>query len=162
MKMNNKGFSFVEIIVVVSIVTILSLAGVIGFQAVSGKPANQCIVSLKNSLLSARSTSMGKSSCSLVIYSNNGIHVKETTGLAANEKDTVIAPDTVTLSYSFDGGATYTVIDATGLTVTFDRSSGGLGTGFTSDVIFKATKSNKSYCIKIYRLTGKVDIIDVP
>ena len=60
MKQENKGFSLVELIVVIAIMTILTGLISAGIGMAVSKPADECIDKFKASLQSIRVTSMRK------------------------------------------------------------------------------------------------------
>lgn len=156
MPLNNKGLSLVEMIVVVAILVILSAATALGISAVSGKPAEQCITELKTAIDSNRTVSLGKKDAQLVISKqSDGIHVTESYTQSSSPvvNDRIIAPASVDLSFSTDG-STYSMVDASGITIEFDRSSGSVKY-YANDLFFNAEKAGKSYKMQLYQLTGK-------
>lgn len=156
MPKDNKGFSLVELIVVLAILLVLSAASVIGLSLTSGKPAEQCASELKGAILSNRTVSLGKKDAKLVVSKQaDGVHVTESYTLpsGAFSKDVVIAPNTVDLSFSTND-STYSSVDSGGIVIEFDRSSGSLK-GYTSNIYFKASKAGKEYKVTVYQLTGK-------
>lgn len=157
MPKDNRGYSLVELIVVIAIILILSTAGVLGFSSVSGKPAEQCASELKGAILANRTVSLGKKDAKLVISMQpDGVHVTESYTLpsGAHSSDKVIAPNTVDLTFSTNDSV-YTAVDATGIEIEFDRSTGSLKNQ-TTDIYFRASKAGKSYKVTVYQLTGKV------
>lgn len=156
MTKDNRGFSLIEMVVVVAIIIVLSTAAALSMAAVSGKPAEQCAQSLKVEILSNRTVSLGKKDATLTISKqSDGIHVTEAYTLDSGSvtNDRVIAPNTVDISFSSDGSS-YTAIDASGIVLEFDRSSGSLK-NYSSNIFFKSTKAGKTYKVTVYQLTGK-------
>ena len=163
-KMNNKGFSLMELMVVIGIMTILASIFTVGFSLVSNKQVDECAKKIQLTLENARTTSMGKKSMSLKFEESNGrIYVTKTINGTAGTK--------IELG---DGALTvkYTTMDASGNTdekdldsaaldsVVFNRASGALKP-LTGDVYLQyitITNNRKTVKVKIDKLTGRVSI----
>lgn len=158
-KNDEKGFSLVELIVVIAIVTILATVSAIGISAISSKPAEQASQALKTLISQNRTSSLGKYDAMLNI-SNDGVTVKGNYSYTLNgtdwldPKETIICQKNVTVEVSYDG-TNYTALDAAGVSIKFDRSSGALKTPDT-DIYFRFTKASNSYVVRVYHITGKV------
>lgn len=77
-KKDNRGFSLVEMVVIIAIIAILG--GVVGYglNLVSGKPVTQCARQMQILLEQNRTVAMGKESCYVVIYkTSEGIIAEE-------------------------------------------------------------------------------------
>ncbi len=172
MAKDNRGLSLVEIIIVISILSILSVAGVIGVGMISGKPAEQCAENIKVSLLNNRTTALGKFKTDITIEDNgSGIELTENiygsapdgTLTVESSKKTKIGESTVSVAYSYtDPSSGYTEINSsTPLTISFDRATGAviLPPGGT-DLYIRCSKSDKTYVLQVYHLTGKVVLMD--
>lgn len=153
---DNKGFSLIEVIVVVTILIIISTAGLITVSIITGRGAQQCANQLQSTLMNCRNSSMGKKSVEINFSSDSdGVYYCETID-GTSKGNIKIANKGVTLSTSFDG-ANYT--DMSSCSLNFERSSGALnqidGIAVTSDFYIKCSQKNRSYVIKIYHLTGR-------
>lgn len=173
-KADNRGFSLVEIIIVVAIISVLIGTVGYGLSFSSGKPAEDCAQKTVSMLQHARTLTMGK----YKVIST--ITVKKETGeivlveqvysteaqMTANTPETtetVIGAKGVKLEYSYDA-ATYTQLDDSGsLVVEFSRSTGALKpTGGESSTTYlkeiRVSKANTTRTIEIAPLTGRVEI----
>ncbi len=173
LKMNNKGMSLVEVMVVVAIVTILGAVGIMGINAMTGKPAQKCVQQIMYSLEKHRTSTMGKASAQYVLSreANGDIYAKE---YLSTEEDVTVFAEPVNeyklgdkkmkISYvcSASGAGsspTTTVLETTTpLTLQFDRSSGafkkqGNGTYCTEIIV---ERGGRTYKLTLVPLTGKV------
>lgn len=162
MKTDNKGYSLVELIVVMAILAVVTVASVIGVGMISGKPAEACATNLKTALTSVRTSTMGKSNATLSVYrdaSTGEIWIRE--DLSGNVTTKKIGESSVSVSYIYEGEVT--PIDLGDydhrITIGFDRSSGGLKPDGGKYVkVFEMTKAGKTYKVTIHKLTGKISL----
>ncbi len=167
MRSDNRGFSLVEIVVVISILLLLSTAGVIGISAISSKPAEKCAESIKTALLSNRTTALGKYKA-MITLENDGksILANETLykqgGTVESTRTTKVGSKDVVLTWSIDNGANWISSSDSDLKIVFNRSIGAMELpdypDSSGDLQIKCTKAGKSYVVLVYRLTGKVVI----
>ena len=69
-KNNNRGFSLVELIVVVAIGAILIGASILSIASISGTAAKQCARNIESILNKTRVTTMGKDTAVIELYKN--------------------------------------------------------------------------------------------
>ncbi len=162
--MNNKdkGFSLVEVLIVVAILVVLAGTAAIGVNIVSGRAAGQCASQLKSSILSNRTNALGRTSAELMVSKDaNGVFIVESINGSSLATKYVGKKD-VSISCSIDGGASYNDLNGSSVSFTFDRSSGGLasvnGAPAVADIKFKIAKNSSSYIVTVHHLTGKTDI----
>lgn len=156
----NKGFSLVEMVVIVSLLVIVSSATIIGVSYISGKPAQQAASKFSTLAQTDRNATMGKYKTELIIKQDStGTSAEEyfysdASGVPSNNKISKIADKHVITEFSLDN-VNWTTVDAAGVTIEFDRGTGALKNP-SSDVYFRFTKAGYNYIIRIYHLTGKV------
>lgn len=174
---NNKGFSLVELVVVIAIMGILVGLTGYGVSLISTKAADECAQRLQIMLERSRTTVMGKSDAYLELYtSGDKIVVKETIingdGTISEPKVVEIGGSGVTLEYYLTENPSATdpvltgpiSLGTTPLKIAFSRDSGSLrpSTGSVADgnarycVKFEITKGSKTREVTIVQLTGKV------
>lgn len=171
-KADNRGFSLVEIIIVVAIISVLIGTVGYGLSFSSGKPAEDCAQKTVSMLQHARTLTMGKYKVisTITMKSETGELVlteqvysteAQMTAGTPETTQTVIGAKGVTLEYSYDG-TNYTQLDASNpLVVEFSRSTGALKPTDGSTTYLKeirVSKANTTRTIEIAPLTGRVEI----
>ena len=165
MRRNNKGFSLVELIVVIAIMVILTGLISMGVGMAVSKPADECVAKIKSTLQNIRVTTMGKYDAHVEIYKqNNQIYAKEimvedSTGTTST-KVNLVGTKGVQLFYELDSSGTYVELVEGGpsLLIYYDRSSGAFSkatSGYYCTRI-KAVKGTKQAVLRLYSLTGKI------
>jgi len=166
-KINNKGFSLVELIVVLAIMAVLTGIFAYGYSLISNKQVDQCAKKIQMALENARSTSMGKSNVDLKFYYSGGkIYVdKKLNNDASKVTKSEVGDGKLTVKYTvaaISGTPVENNLSTNALSgVEFDRASGALKPiSGTSNYLTKITVSNgrKTVTVSIERLTGRVTI----
>ena len=161
----NKGFSLIEIVVVLAILGIVTMGSVIGFNMINGRPADQCARSLKMALTNHRLSTMGKENAIMRVYMESDgtvwIYEKlETTNASETvETRTKICGKGVNVVVHKNDGTEETLTSASpGISVSFNRHNGSFNLGQNIDYIH-ISKASHSYKLNFYDLTGKVELI---
>lgn len=163
-KINNKGFSLVELMVVVGIIAIVASIFTFGFSLISNKQVDQCAKKIQISLENARTTSMGKKSMSLKFEKSSGkIYVTKTVdGTAGNKIE--LGDGSLIVKYvtkNSSGALPAKDLSTDPLAgVSFDRASGALKplSGNTYLDYIEITNNRKTLKVTIDKLTGRVTI----
>lgn len=175
MKRGNKGYTLVELVVVLAILSIVSVAGfsIVGY--LTGTKAKSAAYNIQSGLGKARietmSKSRGKDDLGDIFFSitlngnkeyymelhNNrsGYEAKELIGNSGNLVISASGPsrtDTLHVSDSPSVG------DISELKFYFDRSTGGLAKGINEYDTIKIVQGGVTYQINISSLTGKVTL----
>ncbi|MCQ2526112.1 MAG: prepilin-type N-terminal cleavage/methylation domain-containing protein [Lachnospiraceae bacterium] len=169
-QLNNKGFSLIELIVVIAIMMVLVGVASFGIGMLSGKNAQKACAKMMTNLERTRTISMGKSNVSLNFYvTDSGIYTKETVNGVVGDP-VLLGPQDVTCSCKV-GSTVYNLAAGDSLTIVFDRSDGSLksiydekntaylylaGTTSSNNIDFTFTKASKSYNLIIVPATGRV------
>lgn len=163
-KINNKGFSLVELMVVVGIMAVVAGIFVFGFSLISNKQVDQCTKKIQMALENARTTSMGKSNVSLKFeYSGGKIYVNKEVTLnnSTTKTKTEIGDGALVVEYKKSNETDPVSLKTSPLDkVSFNRSSGALKP-LTGDVYLeyiKISNGKKTLKVKIEKLTGRVTI----
>lgn len=169
-KNNNRGFSLVELIVVVAIGAILIGASILSIASISGTAAKQCARNIESILNKTRVTTMGKDTAVIELYKDlsdgayyytvtvkNGKVDKNGNGETTAETKK-IGRSNLEIRYSADVSTTFnnaSKLDVSNpIKIEFDRSSGAEKTDI-SKIWVKHGSTEKT--ITIYKETGKIE-----
>ncbi len=177
----NKGFSLVELIVVIAIMAVLAGIVTTSLSTLSGRQAQKTCEKMLSVLETVRTQTMGKRTITATLYkTDSGYNIKTvatntSSGTDESTKDYHVDGSSVTASYyctsasvelSSIADSSWTAIDASGITIAFDRSSGALTTFATdlsstdySEIYLKFTQSgsDKEYVLHFYVDTGVIE-----
>lgn len=165
MRENNKGLSFVEVIIVVAIMSLLVTMAGFGLGLINGRPADECAQKIMYSLENTRTKAMGKFETTYRLYrdsSTGQIMMEESVtvsaGGTATNTTSVLGDDEVTVTYKLKGVATETTLTAgTSVIFNFDRTNGAItGTDYCEQI--KVSKANREHTITIVGPTGKISM----
>lgn len=168
LSMDNKGMSLVEIVIVVTIMTVLTGVLALGVSMALSKPADECAEKIVSTLNGARVTTMGKQGITMRFYQNdNGVYLEETitdaSGSVTTRPALRIGQKGVKVEYKLINGTTegaITTLDTTGITLSFKRDTGGFnavsGDWYCKEIV--VSKGNRTKTIRLAHLTGKVTI----
>ncbi|MCM1569790.1 MAG: prepilin-type N-terminal cleavage/methylation domain-containing protein [Roseburia sp.] len=171
-KLNDKGLSLVELIIVLSIMAVVVSIATLSIRGAMTKPAEECAEKIVNGLKAARITTMGKESCVLVLKQasdKDTVYLEQritnAAGDTTNKLSTVGKKGvSVKLHIKGDGATSYTNLydfAPGGVELRFRRDTGGFypipGTSFYYDEIV-VEKGDRVCKIKLANLTGNVSI----
>lgn len=169
----NKGFSLIELIVVIALITVLMSVGILQMRMVRGYYAKQCAEEVEAQLNKVQITNMARKATELVIYKNvtdNEYYAKiiENKGTALEKfTERKLGRSSLEITYSMDSKDTdIRTLDGTApITIVFDRATGELkrmdGTnaiGCHRIWIKQRGNDQKVYTITIYQETGKIEV----
>ena len=158
--MKNRGFSLIELIVVVAIMAVALTVGGYALSAISLANAKNCATEIKSSLEKTRtqacSTDKGTSMAVLSLYRDADGKVCISKNYEGTEKE--IGSKTVSVKYRVKGNATYLDLGTTPLKFGFDRSSGGFKAVEGSSIVegIQISSGGRTYTLTCYELTGKI------
>ena len=163
MKKDNKGFSLVELIVVIALLAVVALAVITYAGMLGGGNAKKCANGLKSSLSQTKVCAMSRTSASMTVYADDkGVYVKSMQG--STEKVEKIGNAGTKVEYrtvrNSDSFTTVGTTAANGVKIEFDRASGACKKMASGDYCygFKVTTGQTVYIVNIEPLTGKVSI----
>jgi len=173
MKCNNKGFSLVELIIVIAMMVVLVSAVGYGVSLASSKDVEQCAQSMMSSIQHCRTVTMGKNMTTItisydgdgtVIATENVTKVKDDRTLDISSSSTKkVGKKGLQVKYNLSGGGDV-LLSTTPLTLEFDRGCGALlktnGSETNLCTTITISDNNTTKTIVITPLTGKVEKVD--
>lgn len=163
-KIDNKGFSLVELVIVMAIILILGGVAFTGLSLLTSRPVDECARKIQMVLQGNRNTTMGKFSGSVKFTADSdGVYVEEIIN-GVSDGRVLIGQSGVSVSVVSrvpgDAATTTTTVGATPIEVSFNRSDGSLksqagGAYITSFVI---SRGSTVMTVTVDRLTGRVDL----
>jgi prepilin-type N-terminal cleavage/methylation domain-containing protein len=171
-KTDNKGFSLVEIIVVMAIMAVLTGTVAYGLSMSSNKKVEECARKIASELQSMRTLAFGKYEVIGKLYYDSGSDsyiLSQTVKNSSADKDkkddelntttTVVGSGTVEVIYIESGAGEVKLKDkgTDGITFKFSRSTGKLVEGPT-EIKFTKSDKTKTMKIEIVELTGKITV----
>lgn len=168
MKKDNRGITFVELVIVVAIMSILVGAASYGLGLINGKPAEECAQKIVFSLEQSRTKAMGKHLVTYRLYKDSAtglIMVEENVQVKSTDTAvpsiTTLGSKDVTVKYTLKNGAVATEkeLSTQELLLEFDRTTGGFKTTAGGDCVkITVSKAHTTVNITLIPPTGKVYI----
>lgn len=166
MKKNNKGYTLVETIIVISMIAVLSSIAVLSLSIVKGARTKKAATSLNSQLASLRLNTMGKSAdlCIKLYYdaTSKEYIVQQGSSSDGTLTNFVASGDPLSLgtqikiNYINDAGVTYAV-DEIGMIIQFNKSDGSVISGGGKYVICRDNGSS-DYTVVLNSVTGSREI----
>lgn len=167
---DNKGFSLVELIVVIAIMSILTGVSVLSIRSAIGTYVKQCTANIESQINNARHMTMAKNKVSLKIYvDSSGAYYADMEVYATDSSTT---PESVTtkklgrssvdVSFTTDSSmadGTFKKVDSSNpIIIEFDRSSGALKDQTNCVKQIKISQGAHTKRITIFPETGKISV----
>lgn len=167
---DEKGFSLVEVIIVIAMLAILTGTVTYGFAFISGKPAEECAKKMTSQLQRARTDTMGKYKTIVEITKNTEGQVVVNTKVTMLQEDgtqsvsqntNVVGKAGILVSYEANGIQTE-ITEANSLSLEFDRGTGALAKTNGSAIMaeqcqrIQLQKNGKVKTITIVPITGNI------
>lgn len=160
MRHDNRGMSLVELTIVIAIIAVVGAVGIMSFNVMTGKPAQQCAQKLVYSLEKHRTTSASKVDAYYVLSYNAATKEIIAEEFVSNDLSlgytsigrSAIGAANVEVTYYVSGDATAYNLNTGAITLRFDRSSGAF-----KQLSSTNTATNGKYCTKIVASRGGRD-----
>lgn len=167
---NNKGFSLVELIVVIAIMSVLTGMVTISMRSATGAYVKQCTSNMESQIKNTKHMTMAKSRVSLQIYVGaDGAYYSDMIVYGADQTTvldtttTKLGRKSVTVEYTNDASmaeSSFSTLTATNpINIEFDRSSGSMKdkTNCVRKIVIYQGSYKKS--ITFYAETGKISVV---
>jgi len=177
---NNKGFSLVELVIVIAIMAVLTGLISLGVGSITGSKVTKCAQNMESVIEKVRVSSMGKSAVVLTIskgadgayYAKQETVSKKTTTVDGGSDDTVSSSIeerigdssvNVAVAMSSDADGTYTQLaDNNKIVLQFDRASGALKTDangkYVKCIYIYNARQTRVKKILLYQETGNIEL----
>ena len=165
MKVDNKGFSLAELIIVVGIMAVLIGVTGVGIGMLGDKPAEECAKKTELMLKQCQRRATGCVYNLVTIKKDEKGNVVLEQSLRAghdpeDKEVTVLGKPGLTVSYTLDDGASYVSLEEQPLVFSFDRASASIGFAngthsYCTEIRIKRGNGT-SYYIELIPLTGKI------
>ena len=171
---DNRGFSLVEIIIVVAILSIMAGVAGYGFSLSNGKPAEECAKKLSAALSHGRTVTLGKyrNIITVKMEDDGTLTVTEDTLIKVEDDGSEVKPSSprkstvgakgVAVAYQINGGDYDSHVMAGGdfIELQYNSGSGAMKpiAGTTDDYYtgFRISKAGKVWYVQLETLTGRV------
>lgn len=177
MKKDNRGYSLVELIVVIVILALLSGTALFSISIIFGASAKACANGIKEALAETKVTAMGKSEarlqisrsgeddCIYVTQQIKNVNDTDWKGSKVDEKgDAVtekIGNSRVSVTYKKEGEALQELKQGESIYLSFDRGNGSFSNKSEDCILCEeiyVRGGSRSYKLTLTELTGKVTI----
>lgn len=158
-KLNNKGLSLIELIIVVAIMAIIGAASFLTLRMATNKQVSSCADKIRTSLDQTRNLALGKNSAYLVIWKDDTVKVRMYVNNTpyGDIVDVGVAGLTVTYNTNASSDLSLGASEAAGRKIEFDRSSGGLkGNPYVTSIT--VTNGNRTCVVSIDHFTGRISV----
>lgn len=170
----NKGFSTIELIVVIAIMAVLVAAGATFTGLIPASRMKECVKETTSMIEKTRTNAMSYGGAELSIYRDeDGIVAKMTVSKTINGADKptteekTVGVSAIAVYYRLGDNGEWTELTAAeadkGLIITFDRASGAFGTTTVNGTVqtekctgIRFTYGSRTSTLKLITLTGKV------
>lgn len=156
LRSDNKGFSLVEMMVILAILAVLGTGIAYSLGLVSGARNKECITQLNTAIGNTRISTMGRKDTYMLIYcGSDGVYVKQVESGTESEKK--IGSESLSVTYQDSAGTDYPLPDSSSpLCLYFDRSSGAVDVAASSDFV---SITSGVYTVELIRETGKSSVV---
>ena len=155
---NNKGYSLVEVIIVVSLIALFCSFVFIGFRVLNSRQVDECAKKIKVGLESNRTATMGKFQSSVSFYVDSDGYLILEESINGDVKTKRIGDENLTYKYKLDAAAWDDVPgSANKITVSFNRNSGAVMTP-VEVTDFLISLGDNNITVHIDKVTGRVSV----
>lgn len=167
---DNRGFSLVELVIVLALLSAISAIAGYGFSMTNGKPAQECAKKLAGAISHGRTTTMGKYRNEIIVKkeANGTLTVTEDTLIRVEDdgtevrssRDSVVGAKGVTVEYQVGTGGYIELTPGGEIRLRYDSGSGAMkktaNSGSDYYTGFRISKAGKVWYVKLETLTGNI------
>ncbi|MBR4085029.1 MAG: prepilin-type N-terminal cleavage/methylation domain-containing protein [Lachnospiraceae bacterium] len=159
-RLDNAGYSLLEVIIVAAIIALVTGLVIMSFGALNTRKLDECAKKLKMGLETNRVTNMGKLSASVSVYVDGQGYLVLEEDINGEINTKRVGDSGLTYKYSFNGVENSVPQVSNKITIRFDRNSGALKPQETNKFIdyFLIELDGIDMKVSIDKLTGKVSV----
>ena len=155
-KLNNKGLSLIEVIIVLAIMAIIGAASYLSLRMATNKQVVSCADKLRTSLDQTRNMALGKNSAYLEIWKDGTVNIQMYVNGQPYGDEVAIGVSGITVTYE-DSSSPDNTLTSTHVPIEFDRSSGGLkGSPYVKSITI--TNGDRICVVTIDHFTGRISV----
>lgn len=166
---DNRGFSLVELIIVLAILSAISVVAGYGFSMTNGKPAQECANKLAGAISHGRTTTMGKYRNEIVVRKEADerltvtedtlIRIEPDSSEVRSSRSSVVGAKGVTVEYKIGSGGYIELTPGNEIRLRYDSGSGAMKKTAPGDDYytgFRISRAGKVWYVNLETLTGKI------
>lgn len=173
---DNRGFSLVELVIVLALISAISAVAGYGFSMSNGKPAQECAKKLAGAISHGRTTTMGKyrneiivkkeADERLTVTEDTLIRVEDDGTEVRSSRDSVVGAKGVTVEYQIGTGGYIELTPGNEIRLRYDSGSGAMkktangGSDYYTG--FRISRAGKVWYVKLETLTGNITTSTTP
>lgn len=160
-KLDNAGYSLLEVIIVAAIIALFTGFAFISLRALNSREVDEGAKKLKMGLESNRVTTMGKLSASVSVYIDAEGYLTLEEDINGEKNTKRVGDSKLTCKYKITNGTEQAVPNkANKITIKFDRNSGALKPQEPNKYVeyFSLELGNTKLKVSIDKVTGRVSV----
>lgn len=163
---NNGGYSLIELIIVMAIISAIMGAAFYSISLIFGANARACANNIQRAIAECKVTAMGQAEAWMELYRDDDKNVytqmyrKDAAGNASEKEPQKVGTSRVEVSYIKDGAETL-LAPGNKVEIRFDRANGGFAPpqgGGEPCAEIHVRGGGKHYRITLIKLTGKIEV----
>ena len=167
---DNKGYSLIELVIVIAIIALIISTVFYSLVMVFGANAKSCANDIQRAIGDCKVTTMGKSSAYMELYRDTDqdvytrMYVRDSSGTYVPSDPQKVGTSRVYVAYTPKGGVETELLAGDTIEIRFDRASGGFTADGSGNIYEKihVQGGSKNYEIVLTELTGKSEVNLLP